>query len=53
MDHAYCFVCKAKRLIMDAMRVKLRNRKSNTGHIEALRGRCDGCGCVLYRIIGK
>ncbi len=46
-NEGYCVKCKAKKIISDAKKVTMKNKR------QALRGKCPDCGTGMYRILGK
>lgn len=48
----YCVNCNRVKEIANPMRVKIRNRKTRSGTIDAWRGHCQDCDMIVYRIIG-
>jgi hypothetical protein len=46
-SEGYCVKCKAKRVMADAKKVTMKNKRS------ALKGKCSKCGTGMYRILGK
>ncbi len=47
MVEAYCVKCKAKREMVDATEVVMKNGR------KAMKGKCPVCGTGMYRIMGK
>ncbi len=48
METGYCVKCKKKdRTIVDAKEVRMKNGR------RAIKGKCEVCGCGMYRILGK
>lgn len=44
-NEAYCVKCKAKRIMKEPQRVKMKNGR------EALQGKCETCGTGMYKIL--
>lgn len=42
----YCVKCKAKRQMMDAEEVTMKNGRA------AMKGKCEKCGTGMYKILG-
>lgn len=42
----YCVKCKAKRKMVDAQEVTMKNGR------KALKGKCETCGTGMYKILG-
>jgi len=47
MVQGYCVKCKAKREMVDAKEVTMKNKR------KAMKGKCSKCGTGMYRILGK
>lgn len=47
MSEAYCVKCKAKRDMVNAAEVTMKNGR------RALKGTCPSCGTGMFRILGK
>jgi hypothetical protein len=53
MEHnVYCVGCSKMVIIIDPFRIKIRNRKSKSGGVEAHKGNCPHCKASVYKIIG-
>lgn len=46
-EQAYCVKCKAKRDMVDAERVTMKNGRP------AMKGKCPTCGTGMYKILSK
>jgi hypothetical protein len=46
MPEAYCFKCKAKKEIVDAVEETMKNGR------KAIKGKCPTCGTVMFKILG-
>ncbi len=46
-ETGYCVKCKAKKIIANAKKVTMKNKR------QALKGSCPDCGTGMYRILGK
>ncbi len=46
MAEGYCFKCKSKKEITEAVEEVMKNGR------RAIKGRCPTCGAVLFKIIG-
>ncbi len=44
---AYCVKCKAKREMVDAQEVEMKNGR------KAMKGKCPDCGTSMFKILGK
>ena len=44
---AYCVKCKAKKNIVDAQEITMKNGR------KAMKGKCPDCGTGMFRIMGK
>jgi hypothetical protein len=49
---AYCVVCGKGVMITNPLIVKIRNRKSRNGGVDAHKGNCPHCNSYVYKIIG-
>ncbi len=49
---AYCIVCSKMVVIVNPFVIKIRNRKSRNGGVEAHKGNCPDCKNHVYKIIG-
>jgi len=47
MAEGYCVKCKAKREMVDAEEVTMKNGR------RAMKGKCSKCGTGMYKILGK
>ncbi len=47
MAEGYCVKCKAKREMVDAEEVVMKNKR------RAMKGKCANCGTGMYKILGK
>lgn len=47
MAEGYCVKCKAKKEMVDAKEVTMKNGR------RALKGKCPDCGTSMFRILGK
>jgi len=45
-EEGYCVKCKAKRVMGDAKKVTMKNKRL------ALKGKCVKCGTGMYKILG-
>ena len=43
----YCVKCKAKREMVDAQEVTMKNGR------KAVKGKCPDCGTAMFKILGK
>ena len=43
----YCLRCKAKKQMVDAQEVEMKNRR------KAMKGKCPDCGTSMFKILGK
>ncbi len=43
----YCVKCKAKRSMVNAEKVTMKNKRM------AMKGKCSQCGTGMYKILGK
>lgn len=50
MTEGYCVKCKTKRVMANAVRVKMR---AKGGSRNAMKGNCPICKTGMYRILGK
>jgi hypothetical protein len=48
----FCVNCKQQVNIKDPTSTKLRNKKSKSGHVESMKGKCHLCEGPVYTIIG-
>jgi len=46
MAEGYCFKCKAKKEIADAVEEVMKNGR------KAIKGKCPTCGVVMFKILG-
>jgi uncharacterized Zn finger protein (UPF0148 family) len=46
MAEGYCFKCKAKKEIADAVEELMKNGR------KAIKGKCPSCGVVMFKILG-
>jgi ribosomal protein S27E len=46
MPEAYCFKCKAKKEIVDAVEEVMKNGR------RAIKGKCQTCGAVMFKFVG-
>lgn len=46
MAEGYCFKCKAKKEIADAVEETMKNGR------KAIKGKCPTCGVVMFKILG-
>lgn len=44
---AYCVKCKAKKEMVDAQEVEMKNGR------RAMKGKCPDCGTSMFKILGK
>jgi hypothetical protein len=49
---AFCVVCGKTVIILNPFRVRIRNKKSKNGGVEAHKGPCPHCKSNVYKIIG-
>jgi len=47
MAEGYCMKCKAKKEIVEAKEVTMKNGR------KALQGKCSACGTNMFKILGK
>ena len=47
MAEGYCVKCKAKKEMVDAKEITMKNGR------RAMKGKCPDCGTSLFRILGK
>jgi len=47
MAEGYCMKCKAKKEIVEAKEVTMKNDR------KALQGKCSACGTNMFKILGK
>ena len=48
----YCVHCGEHRELENAIRTKLRNRRTRNHTVETVKGRCPNCGGMIYVIVG-
>jgi Zn finger protein HypA/HybF involved in hydrogenase expression len=46
MAEAYCVKCKAKKVMVDAKEVTMKNKRN------AMKGKCPDCGTGMFKILG-
>lgn len=46
-EEGYCVKCKAKKVMVDAQRVTMKNGRP------AMKGKCPTCGTGMYKILPK
>ena len=50
--HGYCVKCRAKKVMKNPIRTKLRNHKTRNKTVDTLKGRCPDCDGSIYHVVG-